>query len=59
MRAVVGGGAIYAETDVDASLTIFLDGSDAGGESHIGGGTVRHAAVMFREDLNQIGRAHV
>src|ERR1051325_3865985 len=51
MRAVVGGGAVHAETNVDTSLSILLNRRDARGESHIGGGTVCHATVVFRKDF--------
>ncbi len=52
MRAIVGGGAVHAETDVDARGAVFLDRGDAGSESHIRGRTVRHAAVVLRKDLD-------
>ena len=48
--AVVGGGAVDAETDGNAKLQHLGDAGDAGGELHVGNGAVAHARAGLGED---------
>src|SRR5262249_1188925 len=54
MGAIIGGGAIHAQTNVDPCRTVGLDRRDAGSEAHVRGGTVSHPAVMVGQDVDLV-----